>query len=132
MLLVEDSKITALGIKRILKEHAADVFIEVAENGQIALDMLSNIKNDDDLPKFILLDLNMPVMNGIEFLSLIKKDNRLRRIPIIIHTTSSNIEDYTKCKTFGISGYFIKNVNYKIYKKNINTIVEYWCSSFNG
>lgn len=132
MLLVEDDKITILGIEKILGKLLAPSNICVAENGQIALDILSSTKNDVDLPDFILLDLNMPVMDGFELLSIIRKDERLRIIPVVIHTTSSNVNDYIKCEALGICGYYIKNVDYKVFMKNIICIANYWSNQFKG
>jgi CheY-like chemotaxis protein len=132
MLLVEDDKITILGIKKILGKFLAPINIVVANNGQVALDILSSAKNDADLPKFILLDLNMPVMDGLELLSIIRKDKILRMIPVVIHTTSSNDNDYIKCEAQGICGYYIKDVNYKVFMENIICIANYWNNQFKG
>ncbi|AUC80021.1 response regulator [Nonlabens sp. MB-3u-79] len=132
MLLVEDDKITILGIKKILEKFLAPINIVVANNGQVALDILSSAKNDTDLPKFILLDLNMPVMDGLELLSIIRKDKILHMIPVVIHTTSSNDNDYIKCEAQGICGYYIKDVNYKVFMENIICIANYWNNQFKG
>jgi CheY-like chemotaxis protein len=132
MLLVEDDKITILGIKKILEKLQDPLNICVANNGQIALDILSSTKNDEDLPDFILLDLNMPVMNGLELLSIIRQDERLRAIPVVIYTTSSNDNDYIKCEAQGICGYYIKDVNYKVFMENIICIANYWNNQFKG
>lgn len=132
MLLVEDDKITILGIKKILGKFLEPLNIGVANNGQVALDILSSIKNNADLPDFILLDLNMPVMDGLELLSIIRKDDRLCMIPVVIHTTSSNDNDYIKCEAQGICGYYIKDVNYKVFMENIICIANYWNNQFKG
>jgi CheY-like chemotaxis protein len=131
ILLDEDCKITILSIKKTLNKQLDKTTVLVAENGQLALNLLNSLDADSELPCFILLDLNMPVMNGIEFLSIIKKDDRLKQIPIVIHSTSSNKTDFFKCKSLGIAGYYIKHVDYNVYKNNIITIVNYWRNSFN-
>ena len=72
----------------------------------------------------------MPILNGIDFLEIINKNERLNKIPIVIHTTSSNIEDYNACKLLGISSYYVKNIDFTTYKNNIITIANYWKNSF--
>lgn len=131
LLLVEDNKITRLAIVKILKKDYADLNIIQAENGQEAINYLENAEKSD-LPYFILLDLNMPVMNGIEFLIYIRKHDRFSRLPVVIHTTSSNTEDYFKCKSLGFSGYFVKNIDFKKYREGIKIIASYWSNSFNN
>ena len=74
----------------------------------------------------------MPIMNGIEFLSAIRRDDNFSTIPVVIHTTSSNLEDYFKCKNLGFSGYFVKNVDFNKYKETLITIGKYWINSFNN
>jgi CheY-like chemotaxis protein len=130
ILIVEDNKIVVMGIRKIYSKHIPDANVVSAENGLEALDLLSKIDNNLDLPSFILLDINMPILNGIEFLEIINKDEKLNEIPVVIHTTSSNIEDYNTCKSLGISSYYVKNIDFTTYKNNIITIADYWKNSF--
>ena len=88
-LLVEDDKITALSIYKILNNEFNSIDIIQTENGQEALNYLKNCSKNE-LPHFIMLDLNMPIMNGVEFLSFIMQDNRFSNLPVVVHTTSSN------------------------------------------
>ena len=71
-LIVEDNKIVTLGIRKTLESEFPSISIDTAENGEEALDHLNKL-NQTELPFFILLDINMPIMNGIEFLVAIKK-----------------------------------------------------------
>ena len=128
-LIVEDNKIVTLGIRKTLESEFPSISVDTAENGEEALDHLNKL-NQTELPFFILLDINMPIMNGIEFLVAIKKIEKYSRIPIIIHTTSSSAEDYFKCKTLGVCGYFVKHIDFKEYKKNLILITEYWMRSY--
>ena len=130
ILIVEDNKIVVMGIKKIYSKHIPDANIISAENGLEAFKLLSKIDNDQQLPCVILLDINMPILNGIEFLEIIKKDERLNKIPVVIHTTSSNLEDYNTCKSIGISGFYVKNIDFSTYKNNVITIADYWKNSF--
>jgi len=130
ILIIEDNNIVVMGIKKIYSNHIPDANVISVENGLEALELLSKIDNDLDLPTFILLDINMPILNGIEFLEIINKNKRLKKIPVVVHTTSSNIEDYNSCQSLGISNYYVKNIDFSIYKNNLITIVDYWYNSF--
>lgn len=126
ILIVEDNKIALKGMMKILSEYP-NIEICTAENGLMALELLS--ENQSELPHFTLLDLNMPIMNGIEFLKEIKKHDSLKTIPVIIHTTSFNSSDVKKCEELGISGYFVKELDMVKYKSNIKLIADYWTES---
>jgi CheY-like chemotaxis protein len=126
VLIVEDNKIALMGIKKVLSEHP-NIEIITAENGMIALDLLT--VNTSELPHFMLLDLNMPIMNGIEFLQEIKRNESLKTIPVIIHTTSFNSSEVEKCEDLGICGYFVKELDMVKYKSNLKLIANYWTES---
>jgi CheY-like chemotaxis protein len=126
VLIVEDNKIALMGIKKILSEYS-NLEICTAENGFIALEFLT--QKQTELPDFSLLDLNMPIMNGIEFLKEIKKNERLKTLPVIIHTTSFNSLDIKRCQELGVSGYFVKELDMVKYKSNIKLIADYWIES---
>ena len=130
ILIVEDNKIVVMGIKKIYNKHIPEAVISTAENGLEAIELLSKTQNLENLPCFIILDINMPIMNGIEFLEIIKKDDKLKQIPVVEHTTSSNVEDYKTCKMLGISGYYVKHIDFSTYKSNLITIADYWNNSY--
>jgi CheY-like chemotaxis protein len=130
ILIVEDNKIVVMGIKKIYNKHIPEAVISTAENGLEAIELLSKIDSPEHLPCFIILDINMPIMNGIEFLEIIKKDDMLKQIPVVVHTTSSNVEDYKTCKMLGISGYYVKHIDFSTYKSNLITIADYWNNSY--
>lgn len=126
ILIVEDNKIALMGIKKVLSEYP-NMEICKAENGLIAIELLTI--NQLQLPNFILLDLNMPIMNGIEFLKEIKTNENLKTIPVIVHTTSFNSSDVKKCQELGICGYFVKELDMVKYKSNLKLIADYWTES---
>ncbi len=126
ILIVEDNKIALMGIRKILSEYP-NMEICTAENGLIALNFLNESKSE--LPHFTLLDLNMPIMNGIEFLKEIKKIENLKTIPIVIHTTSFNTLDIKICEELGSVGYFVKELDMVKYKSNLKLIADYWIES---
>ena len=74
----------------------------------------------------ILLDLNMPDTNGIEFLSILKENPDLKHIPVVILTTSDSNKDIIECYKLGIAGYILKPLKYEDYEKKIQTIINYW------
>lgn len=111
ILLVEDDELDVISVQRSLAKFDADYELHTAYNGIEALDLLK--KSPDPLhPDVILLDLNMPKMNGIEFLSIIRKDKALADIRVFIMTTSAENADRSRTEELGISGYIIKPLNY--------------------
>ena len=127
VLVVEDDKIAQLGIKKILSSGDLSIELVLAENGKEGVDYFDKAEAAET--DFVLLDLNMPVMNGFEFLENIRKNEKLKDLPVVVHTTSDNIEDLNKCRALGISGYFVKHIDYTIYKSNLQNIVNYWAES---
>lgn len=127
ILLVEDDQVDAMTVRRALNQLSVTNELEVAKNGVEALHFLRQGKNTK--PCLILLDLNMPRMNGLEFISEVKKDNSLKRYPIIILTTSNEEQDKRDCYALGIAGYFVKPVDYNDVVKIFRTINEYWTMS---
>ena len=127
VLVVEDDKIAQLGIKKILSSSDLSVELVLAENGKEGVEYFEKAESSET--DFVLLDLNMPVMNGFEFLENIRKNEKLKDLPVVVHTTSDNIEDLNKCRVLGISGYFVKHIDYTIYKTNLQNIVNYWAES---
>lgn len=125
-LLIEDDLIETLKFKRVLDALETKHKIKEAENGEEALELLRNSK---DLPDVILLDLNMPKMNGIEFLRILKKDEKLKYIPAIILSTSNNHKDILECYKIGVAGYVMKPLRYEEYTMKIKNLVAYWSSN---
>jgi CheY-like chemotaxis protein len=127
ILLVEDDLVDALTVRRALKELHITNPLEHVENGEDALSFLRDPVKD--YPCIILLDLNMPVMNGIEFLQLAKTDQSLKRIPVIVLTTSEEQEDIIESFIFGVAGYMRKPVDYRQFVETIRCIDLYWTMS---
>jgi len=127
ILLVEDDRIDVMTIKRALKEINVMNWLEVAGNGEEALVFLKNPENEK--PCIILLDINMPRMNGIEFLCVIKQDKILKRIPVVVLTTSQEEQDRVDSFDLGVAGYMIKPVDYGQFVEAMRTINLYWTLS---
>jgi len=123
ILLIEDDRIEVMKLQRTIGSLQLDHDIIEASNGEMALKLLENREN---LPDIILLDLNMPKLNGIEFLSILKAEEQLRFIPTIILTTSNNQKDLKECFRIGIAGYILKPLKYEDYVTKISKLMDYW------
>jgi CheY-like chemotaxis protein len=109
VLLVEDDPITIMVCDRIIKMTSFSEKVTSCENGKIALDHLLSIKESGPIPEIIFLDINMPVMNGWDFLEELEKvQNQFSKLPRI-HLLSSTVdpEDYKKAKNFALVEDFI-------------------------
>lgn len=127
ILLVEDDQIDAKTVQRALRElHVLNPLVHV-ENGEEALAYLRNPANDR--PCLILLDLNMPIMGGIEFLQAAKADAALRRYPVVVLTTSEEQQDKVNSFNLGVAGYMRKPVDYRQFVETIRSIDAYWTVS---
>lgn len=111
ILLVEDDELDVISVRRTLKKFYAEYLLYTAYNGKEALAMLNDLLNPL-MPDVVLLDLNMPKMNGIEFLTIIRNDNKLKNLRVFIMTTSAEAIDRTNTEQLGISGYIIKPLSY--------------------
>jgi len=124
ILLVEDDVVDQMTVKRALKEIHITNRLIVANNGEEALYYLQNDKYDK--PTLVLLDINMPKMNGIEFLKVVKEDKVLKKIPVIVLTLSKEDSDRIDSFDLGVAGYMVKPVDYKKLVEVIRTIHMYW------
>ena len=127
ILLVEDDQVDAMTVKRALKELKVTNPLLHRENGDDALACLRDPKNER--PCIILLDLNMPIMNGIEFLQAIKRDDELKRIPVVVLTTSEEQQDKVDSFNLGVAGYMAKPVDYRQFVEVMRSINTYWTIS---
>lgn len=123
ILLIEDDMIEIMKLNRTISSLKLNHNIVEANNGEEALKIL---EKKDNLPDIILLDLNMPKINGIEFLGILKNDEVLKYIPTIILTTSNNQKDLLECYKIGITGYVIKPLKYEDYVSKIERVLNYW------
>ena len=127
ILLVEDDKVDVMTVKRACRDLNLTNPLAVTGYGEDALGYLRNPENE--LPCIILLDLNMPMMNGIEFLAVAKKDDTLKSIPVIVLTTSHEDQDRIASFNLGVAGYMLKPVNYQSFIEVMRTIDNYWTVS---
>lgn len=124
VLLIEDDSVDAMTVKKALNELKVRNKLVHSTNCEEALEYLRNGSNNKR-PCVILLDLNMPGMNGIEFLKLVKTDDVLKNIPVVVLATFSEEEDIVETFNLGVAGYIFKPVDCKKLDE-FKPIKRYW------
>jgi CheY-like chemotaxis protein len=127
ILLIEDDDIDAMTVRRTLKELGASNPLDREVDGERGLEFLRD--RTRPRPGLILLDLNMPRMNGIEFLAEIKRDASLCLIPVVVLTTSSEEGDRIAAFSNSVAGYMVKPVDYPQFVGIMALIRDYWLTS---
>ena len=127
ILLVEDYQVDAMTVKRALKELKVTNPLVHVENGEAALKHLQDPTVEK--PCIILLDLNMPIMNGIEFLQVVKHDEKFKVTPVVVLTTSEEQQDKVNSFNLGVAGYMAKPVDYRQFVEVMRSINTYWTIS---
>lgn len=132
ILLVEDNMTDAeLTIRELKKNHLANKLFHVI-NGEEALDFIfgkgkfQDRTNTSDLPRLILLDIQMPKVNGIEVLQNIKQNPATKMTPVVILTSSKEDPDIKKCYELGANSYIVKPVNFEAFAEAIKNLGFYW------
>lgn len=132
ILLVEDTPNDAELTIRELKKHRMSNNLVHVHDGEEALDFLfatgkyAATRDVVYSPKVILLDIQMPKINGIEVLERIKADPRTRSIPVVILTSSKENPDIQKCYDLGANSYIVKPVNFEGFATAIKNLGFYW------
>lgn len=128
ILLVEDDEVDIMNIKRSFEKNKIANNLHIAHNGLEALKMLrgDNMPKPDPLPKIVLLDINMPKMNGIEFLQEIRKDPELRSLTVFVLTTSNEDQDRWDAYDLNVAGYILKPVGMDKFMGAVSKLHMYW------
>lgn len=132
ILLVEDDELDVMNVQRSFKKNNIANPLYVAGNGLEALAMLRGEPGAPPMPserRIILLDLNMPKMNGIEFLRELRADPELRPLPVVVLTTSDEDRDKIEAYHFNIAGYIVKPVTLLNFVETMATLNNYWMLS---
>lgn len=130
IMLVEDDYLDVISVQRAFKKLNVNHELHTAHNGIDALAMIKGTGVEKVVPDIILLDINMPKMNGFEFLTELRNDGEFMHIKVFILTTSAEEYDKEKAKALGVSGYIIKPVNFDDYENrsssmdNFNLLLE--------
>jgi CheY-like chemotaxis protein len=125
ILLVEDDEVDVMNVRRAFKKNNIGNPLWVAGNGLDALDLLRG----PEIPRerrLVLLDLNMPRMNGIEFLRELRADPELGLTPVVVLTTSDDERDRVDAYNLNVAGYILKPVTFVSFVEAMATLNKYW------
>jgi CheY-like chemotaxis protein len=127
ILLIEDDDVAAESVERSLRQYKVDSPVVWAEDGTIALEILRGQHPTKTIssPNIILLDLNMPRMNGFEFLQEVRADKQLERSVIFVLTTSDSETDRNRAYHEHIAGYIVKTAVGPQFARLARLIAEY-------
>ncbi len=131
ILLVEDNEHDVELTLRALKKGKLTNRVHVARDGQEALDFLFGRaahagRADADPPKVVLLDLKMPKVDGLEVLRQLKQDDRRKRIPVVVLTSSREEPDIQRAYGLGANSYIVKPVEFEAFVQAVSTAGLYW------
>lgn len=135
LLVVEDSNEDFETLQRFLKLSPLAISLQRCVNGEQALAFLygTGSYSDSEMgrpqpsrPGLILLDLNLPGIDGREVLCRIKQDAKLKTIPVVVFTTSNNPKDIEECYQYGVNSYIVKPIDFAQLKLKVQTLVDYW------
>jgi CheY-like chemotaxis protein len=125
LILVEDDDIDVMNVRRALERAHVTNPVFVAHNGIEGLELLRSNKVPKDR-RLVLLDLNMPRMNGIEFLRELRKDPALRGTPVVVLTTSDDDRDKVQAYDLNVAGYLLKPVTFINFVDVMAALNKYW------
>jgi CheY-like chemotaxis protein len=130
VLLVEDDEVDVMNVQRAFRRNNINNPLYIAHNGLDALQMLRG--EDCQAPtvpetrRLILLDINMPKMNGLEFLDELRRDEDLSSTPVVVLTTSDADQDRVDAFRLNVAGYILKPVTFATFADVIASLNEYW------
>jgi CheY-like chemotaxis protein len=125
ILLIEDDQVDVMNVKRAFDKNRIANPLYVANNGVDALQMLRSNGVPDDR-RLILLDLNMPRMNGLEFLRELRSDPVLMSTPVVVLTTSNDERDKIEAYNLNVAGYLLKPVTFTNFVEVMAALNKYW------
>lgn len=137
ILLVDDDDLEVKATRRAFAKAQVDAPLFVARDGLEALALLRDQyappstpsprrQKDQPPPSLVLLDLNMPRMNGIAFLSALRKDPQLHSLPVVVMTTSSEEQGRKEAYRLGVAGYIIKPIEFPTFVDICKVVHAYW------
>ena len=131
LLVIEDSDEDFEALRRMMKHAATQCQVYRCHDGDEAIDFLLHRgqyadANTAPVPSLIMLDLNLPGIDGKEVLSQIKQTETLKSIPVVVLSTSNNPKDIQVCYQIGVNGYLIKPINAIKFKRTVQIFMEYW------
>jgi CheY-like chemotaxis protein len=127
ILLVEDDCVDVMAVQRVLKDLDVCNELVYAANGEEALAYLRD--KDHELPCVIFLDLNMPKMNGLEFLRALRAEERLKDIPAVVVSTSAEKQDVARSLDLGAAAYIVKCFSYHEFRERMKVVQPYFVAA---
>ena len=125
ILLVEDDEVDVMNVRRAFEKNKILNPLHVASDGIEALEMLRSAKVSNER-RIVLLDLNMPRMNGIEFLRELRADPGLKYTPVVVLTTSNDERDRVEAYNLNVAGYLLKPVTFVDFVELMAALNRYW------
>jgi CheY-like chemotaxis protein len=128
ILLVDDDEVDVMNVQRAFKKNNKRNPLYIASNGLEALELLRG-QGTVAVPgprRLVLLDLNMPKMNGLEFLRAIREDAALRPLTVVVLTTSDDERDRIEAYNLNVAGYILKPVTFTAFVEAMATLNKYW------
>lgn len=128
ILLVDDNEVDQYLTRRAFAQSGFNVRLECVDDGDRCLQFLRREPpyTDAPMPHLVLLDINMPRMNGMEVLKLMKADEALRRIPVVALTTSQSDRDRQEMYDLRVNSYIIKPVDFNAFVRIVKSLCDYW------
>ncbi len=130
ILLVEDDEVDVMTVQRAFKKGNITNPLYIAGNGLEALAMLRGASGHAAViptdRRIILLDLNMPKMNGLEFLQELRADSSIRHIPVVVLTTSNEEQDRVQAYNLNVAGYLLKPITFSNFVELMVMLNKYW------
>lgn len=120
LIIADDDEDDQSMMKDIIFDYSSMIEITSITDGKKLMEQLSN----EDLPDLLLMDLNMPYKTGIQCLTEIRSDKRLKTIPVVIISTSKNRDDIDICFTLGAELFYSKSCDFTSYKELIHSILD--------
>jgi CheY-like chemotaxis protein len=129
ILLIDDDEIDCMNVKRAFQKSNIQNPLHIAHNGVDALDMLRGTNGTaiiNPIPRIILLDINMPKMNGIEFLKELRSDKDLHNISVFVMTTSNSDKDRIDAYEYNVAGYIVKPISFDKFVAAVSILNNFW------
>lgn len=126
---VEDDQVDKMVIERVIKKLKLTNTLLHASNGEEALDVLRGTNGKEkleSLPQVVLLDINMPKMNGLEFLKELRNDPEFKSISVFVMTTSNDDNDKIEAYKMNVAGYILKPLSFEKFVNSITILNSYW------
>jgi CheY-like chemotaxis protein len=125
IVLVEDDDLDVMNMQRAFEKAKVTATVQRAADGVEALELLRN-RSLPTARRLVLLDLNLPRMNGLEFLRELRADDTLRRTPVVVLTTSNDPQDKEQAFEMNVAGYLLKPVVFGSFVEMMSVLHRYW------